>query len=247
MQTLEEKRQVFTKYVDRDLANIAALEKKIESLDTGKEKYQKLLESHLSSLKTHQSFLKYMRENNAEDIKHRQSLYQNYASLIDETIPDNVPMVFHGTKNIGVVEEILKSGGLLTPEERGADFTSFATQIDVTAKTNIRTSLEFASFPETFYMPYGAIFAFFPRPDEYEKVLKTQDSTEVESGVGSINFIKEPERLVGIITTSENIDLFRTWCQKYGINPEKVFTHEMFLTMCAKRDFTPFLEKGNVK
>ena len=45
MQTLEEKRQVFMKYVDRDLANIAALEKKIESLDTGKEKYQKLLES----------------------------------------------------------------------------------------------------------------------------------------------------------------------------------------------------------
>ena len=78
--------------------------------------------------------------------------------------------------------------------------TSFANQIDVTYKSNIRVSCEFADSNNE-NLPYGAIFAFEPLENEREEVINTGDSSEVYGGVNGVNFREEPERLVGIITT----------------------------------------------
>lgn len=191
--------------------------------------YSKRITTLLQDISSLESIISCMRPNTDLDIAKRNDILNNYSQKVDEAIPDDVPLVFHGNKNINTVIEIIESGGLFTPEERNVDFKSFATQIDVTAKTNIRVSLEFADAGICSFMPYGAIFVFYPKLDEYDNVLKTKDSSEVSGGVRSISFKKEPERLFGIITTEENIEKIKTACKRNGIDASKVLTHEQFI------------------
>ena len=132
-----------------------------------------------------------------------------------------------------MVKQIIASGGLYTPEERNAGYKSFATQIDVTAKSNIRVSLEFADSSINSFMPYGAIFVFYPKEHEYEKVLSTGDNSEVFGGVESINF--NEERFVGIITTDENIETLKEYMKENNFDPNKVFNHKQFIELCKEK------------
>ncbi len=238
MINIEYKRKIYADMIEEDLKKI---EERKEQVKVHGERYKASLSDWMRILRYHESCVKYMRENDPLDLEKRKEIKSNYTSLIDKVIPDGVPIVFHGTNNISTVEQILKSGGLLTPIERGESFTSFATQIDVTAKKNIRTSLEFADPNDFSLMPYGAIFAFLPQEYEYEKVLETGMGCEVYNGVASVNFVSEPNRLIGIITTEENISRFKEWCLKYNISPDKVYTHESFITMCNNMDFSQIM------
>ena len=147
--------------------------------------------------------LSYMRENIPKDLEERKEIRQSFSNKVAETIPDGVPIVFHGNNDIAKIYEILKSGGLKTPEERGEDFRSFATQIDVANKYDIHVPIEFAEPGIESFRPYGAIFVFYPKKDEIYKGLENFGS-EVPEGVQSIDFKKEDDRFVGIITTEEN-------------------------------------------
>ena len=118
-----------------------------------------------------------MRPNSKDDLLIRQDILNNYANKVRKIIPDNIPLLFHGNKNIESVKQIIESGGLFTPDERGIDYISFATQIDVTYKNDNHVSLEFADSGVNSFMPYGAIFVFYPKEEEYEKVLNTGNSS----------------------------------------------------------------------
>ena len=89
-------------------------------------------------------------------------------------------IVFHGVNNIETVKTIIESGGLKTPEERGADFTSFATQIDVTAKKNIQTTCNFADAGVRSFLPYGGLFVFYPKEYEKDKKVEKVEPSEFE-------------------------------------------------------------------
>ena len=69
---------------------------------------------------------------------------------------------------------------------------------------SILKSLEFAEPGIDSVFPYGAIFVFYPKEEEYDKVLKNGISSEVYNDVQSIDFKKE-NRLFAIITTKKNI------------------------------------------
>lgn len=173
----------------------------------------------------------YMRADIPEDLSERREILQSFSKKIAETIPDGVPMVFHGNNDIATVYEILKSGGLKTPEERGEDFKSFATQIDVANKYDIHVPVEFAEPGIESARPYGAIFAFYPKKDEIDKGL-SEFGSEVPGGVQSINFKEEDNRFVGVITTKENKERVQSWLQGFEIDDKKVFTHSEFIEMC---------------
>lgn len=181
-----------------------------------------------------QSKINSMRLPIQEDVEERTNIIYYYAKKVEEVIPDNIPLVFHGNRYIGMVEEIMRSGGLFTPEDRNVDYKSFATQIDVTWKGNIQTSLEFAEPGLDFIFPYGAIFVFYPKEEEYDNVLRTGKGTEVFNGVESINF-KEDNRLFAIITTNENIDRLRKCAREVQIDENIIMTHEMFLDYCKEK------------
>lgn len=178
--------------------------------------------------------LSYMREDIPEDLEERKKIRQSFSQQVAEIIPDGVPMVFHGNNDIATIYEILKSGGLKTPEERGVDFKSFATQIDVANKYDIHVPIEFADPGIESARPYGAIFAFYPKKDEIYKVLEDFGS-EVPGGVQSIDFKEDDERFVGVITTEENKERIQKWLQEFGMDDKKIFTHSEFIEMCKDR------------
>ncbi len=185
--------------------------------------------------------VEFMRPVDAKDMQARVKILKEFPRIVDSIFPDDLPIVFHGTNNIGTVREILKTGGLFTPEQRGVSLTSFAPAIDVTYKKNIRVSCEFAEAGPDSFLPYGAIFAFKPQEDEIERVLSTGDSTEVSQGVNGVNFVNEPKRLFGIITTPENIERVKDWCKQYSIDPNKVFTHTSFVE--KYKHLTPTIQR----
>ena len=204
------------------------------------EAYSQQIRDNERNLMQIKSCIEFMRPAIKEDSESRMRIQEEFPKIVKELFPDGFPIVFHGTSNIGTVREILYSGGLLTPEQRGVSMTSFASAIDVTYKDNIRVSCEFADAGT--YMPYGAIFAFMPQEDEIENVVKTAGSSEVAGGVNGVNFREEPERLLAIITTPENYQRVVEWCNKAGIDPEKVLTHKMFINKYKEFDFQQ--EKG---
>ena len=178
--------------------------------------------------------LSYMREDIPEDLEERKKIRQSFSNQVAEIIPDGIPMVFHGNNDIATIYEILKSSGLKTPEERGVDFKSFATQIDVANKHDIHVPVEFADPGIDSARPYGAIFAFFPKKDEIYKGLENFGS-EVPGGVQSIDFKEDDDRFVGIITTEENKERIQKWLQEFGMDYKKIFTHLEFIEMCKDR------------
>ena len=178
--------------------------------------------------------LSYMREDIPENLEERKKIRQSFSQQVAEIIPDGVPMVFHGNNDIATIYEILKSGGLKTPEERGVDFKSFATQIDVANKYDIHVPIEFADPGIESARPYGAIFAFYPKKDEIYKGLENFGS-EVPGGVQSIDFKEDDERFVGVITTEENKERIQKWLQEFGMDDKKIFTHSEFIEMCKDR------------
>lgn len=191
------------------------------------------INSILESINNIKSILSCIRPNKESDLRERNEIINNFSTLVNESIPDDIPLVFHGNRNIEIVKQIIASGGLYTPEERNVGYKSFATQIDVTAKSNIKVSLEFADSSVNSFMPYGAIFVFYPKEHEYEKVLSTGDNSEVFGGVESINF--NEERFVGIITTDENIETLKECMKENNFDPNKVFNHKQFIELCKEK------------
>lgn len=207
---------------------------KLENIEYKIDRYKTSINDILFTIKTIQGRIDNMREPDIEDLENRKNIYLNYAEEIDKKIPDDVPLVFHGNNNIGLVEEIIKTGGLFTPDERGVSYASLASQIDVTWKGNIQTSLEFAEPGLDSFYPYGAIFVFLPKEEEYDYVLKTGKSSEVFNGVNSIDFKKE-NRLVSIITTKENLNRLKKLVKENGLDENIVKTHEEFLEYCKEK------------
>ena len=68
----------------------------------------------------------------------------------------------------------------------------------------------------------------------------------VEKDMHKTNYIKdEPNRLYSIITTKENISRVKKWCLEYGIDSDKVNTHDEFLKKC--KNFGMFNKNNNFR
>lgn len=199
------------------------------------ERLERKINDKLFNLDMHNGDYNSYREDNAEDVSERVYLHREFKREVDEAIPDDIPIVFHGNRSLGLIETIMRTGGLFTPEERGADFRSLATQIDVTSKKYIGTSIEFAEPGVGSLLPYGAIFVFMPQEDEYQKVLQTGEGSEVPGGVKSINFRENPERLIAIITSSENVEKLKKIASETGIDADKIVSPQDFLKLCREK------------
>ncbi len=229
-------------------AKVESLQKLKEQLATTDENDSRMvnyltrrIDSEMSTVGYLGSVLKRMRLNDEEDLKKRSEILGKFSKAVDEVIPDGEPIVFHGVNNIETIKTIIESGGLKTPEERGVDFKSFATQIDVTTKKNIRTSCNFADAGAHSFLPYGGMFVFYPKEYEKDNVLSTGDGTEVQGGVEGVDLMEE--RFVGLITTDENIDEMKEIFQTNGLDTKKIFTHEQFLEYC-RRSFSKHSGQG---
>lgn len=225
---LESQKNSLTKYK-------TVYDEAIKSKETRKaEVYGSRVEKIKRRINELENQLSYMRDDIPEDLEERKKICQSFSKQVAEIIPDGIPMVFHGNNDIAAIYEILKTGGLKTPEERGVDFKSFAVQIAVANKYDIHVPVEFADPGIDSARPYGAIFVFYPKKDEIYKGLENFGS-EVPGGVQSIDFKEDDDRFVGIITTEENKERIQKWLQEFGMDYKKIFTHLEFIEMCKDR------------
>ena len=186
-------------------------------------------------IKYYKGMIDFIRPVTEEDIIERNNIFLNYAAKIKESIPDDIPYVFHGNSKIFSVIEIIKSGGLYTPEERNSSYNSFASQIDVTYKDNINASIKFADPGIKSFLPYGAIFVMLPKEEEKKKVLETKEESEVRGGITRVSFKEESDRLINLITTKENKNMLQKIMYENGFDGEKVVVHDEFIELCNKK------------
>ena len=165
-------------YIKNYNSGIEKLKKYKEDLEKYKQEgntvfieiYEKRINDLISiRLKDNETRIEFMRENNELDLEERNQILKMFPNQVKEAIPDGIPIVFHGNENIGIVREIIKTGGLFTPEQRNINQPSFGNQVDVTYKNNIKTSCDFADPGIDSFMPYGAIFVFLHLEVDKEK------------------------------------------------------------------------------
>lgn len=242
-QELENKKSILNQHIETQKRNLTKCKQILNNAIKNNEiKKIEVYKSRIENINTRiinlENKLIYIREDTPSDLEERALVRQTFSKEVAAIVPDDIPMVFHGNNNISTIYDIIKSGGLKIPEERGADFKSFATQIDVANKRDIHVPVEFAEPGYKSCEPYGAIFAFYPKEDELYKGLGDFGS-EVPGGVQSIDFKEDDNRFVAVITTQENKVRIQEWLNEFEMDSKKVFTHSEFIEMCK--------EKFNVK
>lgn len=190
-----------------------AIEKYRETKASNIDKKEARLQIALHNIKMRENALNeinnkliFLRPATEEDISYRLRQYDTFSKIIEELIPDELPLRFHGC-SIYNAKAIIKSGGISSSVDRLGFETSYDVedQISVTTRKTIDITVQgYADLIKDFNLPAGCIFVLMPKDKQEEQI---GDSLLMHN----INFKKEPDRLFGIITTLENLDKVKTW------------------------------------
>lgn len=140
---------------------------------------------------------------------------------------------FHGT-SIHFAQEIIKSGGIFSSRDRLDGYISSTNnydEISVTSLDNVDyifksgmpydlyTSIGAMDIYSYKYLSYpaGCMFILIPRNKEESDMIKSGQ-------MHNVDFIKNPEALYAIMTTTENIDRVQSWMKEKGLDSRKVCT-----------------------
>jgi hypothetical protein len=161
----------------------------------------------------------------AEDIAYRDWVRQNFGHVVRASLPQGLPLCFHGAP-IYKCRDILSSGSISSSVDRIGTSTSYdaAGEISVTTAKSIDVSLDSYTGlnQDNYLIPAGCLFAVLPATPEDVK------ASETSMLMGNVDFKLNPEQLVGIITTPENIDQVRSWTSAAGLDPGKVIEFKDF-------------------
>lgn len=175
----------------------------------------------------------FIRENQDADIGYRNQLVGSFAKQVKSLLPENSVLRFHGT-SIFFAEEILKSGKISSLAER---FDGYIKSTDATAKISVSDVNGLARTVNYFMdansylrcMPCGCLFVL-----DGEGQALEQDARDV---MDSVDFNKDPEKLVAVISSPENVEKIKGWLDDAGLALELACTFEDFvLALEAARD-----------
>ncbi len=171
------------------------------------------------------SMLNFLRPRNKKDLDERIWAHDHLATDIQQNIPEGLPLRFHGAP-IYYAEQIIKTGGLSSSEDRLGTTTSYdvAGQVSVTTPEGCSYSIQ--GFTDTTAeggnLPSGCIFVLIPRSEEEAKLGETSLM------MGNIDFKKENESLFGVITSEENKERVKGWLRGAELNENIVSTFNEF-------------------
>ncbi len=180
--------------------------------------------------------LRFLRPANDADIAYRQRQSNDFADKVSELVPDDLPLRFHGTPIYGA-EKIIASGEIVSFQDRlGVNSSQDdAVQIYITSKDSLYiTSQGFADLTPNFNLPAGCIFVVTPK-----------DLADEEAGrfmhMSNVYFKDDPDRLVAVISTPENIPSLQTWLSQGGLSPSKAIDFDGFV-----RDIDRFIDSVEI-
>lgn len=169
--------------------------------------------------------LKYVRPNIEEDIEYRNKQLNTFVEKIQNILPNDCNLRFHGTP-IYFAEEIIKRGNISSTADRydgyikSTDLTGEISASDIqTIDRTISYFCDMAAYNRS--LPAGCIFSIFPKDEE--------DANYGKDTMHLINFKQNPQQLYAIITTPENIKLVKKWMNESNLNSDVVYTFEEFL------------------
>lgn len=178
----------------------------------------------LSNLIDQQEF---MRVGSEETEQEKMNVYRNFSKELKEKLSKESTLCFHGCSHIYRVKAILKQGQISSSVDRLGFQTSYDVdeQVSVTTRSSIDVTMEsYVGLTSNSSFPAGALF-----------VIKPKDEQKIESSksllIGNVDFKTNPERLVAIISTSENKKRIIEWCKASGVLKEKVYTFDEFLNV----------------
>ncbi len=171
--------------------------------------------------------ISYKRERNKEDIRYRKIAISTFEKELKKGLSLDSDLCFHGTP-IWNAKEIIKSGNISALIDRVGpqkDVLPMPGQINVSTINNLWFTIKYHSDLFNYDYPAGCIFVIKPKDEQEIK------SSREKNVIGNVYFDKNPERLVAIITTPENIELVKTWIKegKLLISPEIVVDYNQFI------------------
>ena len=191
--------------------------------------YQNMLRDKEYELKAYEEKSSFLREPTKEDISYRWQQCEGFSQKVAQYADENEMLCFHGTDIFGA-KHIIESGKISSGADRLGHATSFDPpgKISVTNKDTVDTSVKnYMSLIGDFLYPAGCLFVVKPKDKpEYDKLSS--------SGwmIDNVDFKENPDRLVAIVTTPENIERVSQWAGKGGIDSSKVMLFEKFVERC---------------
>lgn len=187
--------------------------------------HKKILYEDKYRLKNHKENFQLLRAPSREDIAYRIRQLEEFSKKIVDSVPENKMLCFHGTSIMGA-KNIISTGGISSGADRFGHATSYETpgRICVTNKDTIQTSVShYMRLVENFCYPAGCLCAVTTKDkEEYAKLPS-------EWTIGNVDFRKNPERLVAIISTPENMERLAKWANEGGIDSSKVMDFDKFI------------------
>lgn len=179
---------------------------------------------HENSLSLIENKLKFLRPGNEEDIAYRVRQNSMFAEKVSPLVPDDIPLRFHGCP-IYAAEKIIESGEISSSVDRIGVATSYdgVGQISVTNKESINITIQgYTDLTYDYNLPAGCVFVITP-----------QDRADEKSGehqlMNGVDFKSNPERLVAVISTPENVPVLQSWLSKNGMESEKAIDFDGFI------------------
>jgi len=173
---------------------------------------------------------KYIRVGSDETQKEKLDVYDNFVRSLRSNNSLDPNLCFHGSRDISSVLKIIESKELSSSSDRLGYETSYdvADQVSVTTLESLDITIQgYTGLTSSSASRAGAVFVVTPK-----------DENEISSSrsllIGNVDFNADPDRLVSIITTSENKDMLIEECLKSGIDITKVLTFNEYLEY-AKR------------
>lgn len=175
--------------------------------------------------------LTFKRPRNMEDVKYRKIAQVTFEKKLKEIVGENCTLCFHGTP-IWNAKEIINSGNITSLIDRvGPDKNILSTpgKISVSTINNLWFTIKYHADLFNYDYPAGCIFVIKPKNKD-----EIKSSTE-NNVINNICFDKQPERLIAIITTPENIEIVKGWINnsKLKINPNIVVDFNEFISLAS--------------
>ena len=103
-------------------------------------------------------------------------------------------------------------------------------EISVTNKDTVETSVGiYMRLNDNYCYPAGCLFVIKAKDkDEYDKM-------PVKWTIKNVDFREDPERLVAVVTTPENIERVSGWAKDGGINTDKIMDFDTFIKIHQKQ------------
>ena len=195
--------------------------------------YQDIIKEDEYELKTFEEKSSFLREPTKEDFIYRWQQRTEFSQKVARYADESEMLCFHGTDIFGA-KHILESGQISFGVDRLGHATSFDPRgkISATNKDTVDTSVgTYMNLTANFLYPAGCLFVVKPKDKtEYDQLSSTGWM------IDNVDFKTNPDRLVAIVTTPENIERVNGWAQKSNIDTAKVMNFEGFIKRCKSRN-----------